>query len=135
MRAKDILLLLALIAPSANADPVAELLSAFQAQHQAQQETRQTMGTSQTMVRGYLGTKNGITPIVTSTNNVGYFASKAYVKSVILGFGGTPLASQGMLDIYRYPPIPGSQTGFILLVYNDAAGNANEIYLINDTLP
>lgn len=135
MKINYIPLLLALVSPIANADPVSELLSAFQNQRQEQQDMRHTLGYSQTAIRGYLGTKGGMTSVSSATSYLGYFATKAQANAAILGLGYTLLASLGMQDIYRAPPTAGSPTGFILLVYNDTAGNASEIYLINDTLP
>ena len=133
---KKILVIIGLMlgAWAAHAGPIEELTKAFQAEQAKNADKATPAGTGQTVLRAYLATQSGFMAITTGNTYFGYLVPKSLVPDAVASLGFVPLPSQGTLDIYAASA--GSQyVGYTLMVFNDAFGYANEIYLMNTKLP
>jgi len=122
---------------SVQANPLDELVAAMKAEQERSVtgEKARPQGYSQSVVRGYLATKGGMTQVNASTNYLGFYATRSNVLTAVsqLGFTySTTLDSK--VDVYVANP--GTQyAGFMVMSWVDDSGYANEIYLLNTTLP
>lgn len=133
---KSLFVLISLLFASlvAQAGPLEELSAALKVEQAKNADKVQIQGTGQTVLRTYLATTSGFMAVTTGNTYFGYMVSKAEAKSAILGLGFTMLPTQGTLDVFS-APVGNQYFGYTLLVYYDAAGNANEIYMSNTKLP
>jgi hypothetical protein len=133
---KKIFAIIALMAMSfvAYAGPIEELTAAFKAEQEKNADKVQPMGAGVSVLRAYLATTSGFQAITSGNTTFPYLIPKSVLQSTVVGLSFVALPSQGTLDIYAGSA--GTQyAGFILLVYYDATGSANEIYLTNTRLP
>lgn len=133
---KKILVIIGLMlgAWAAHAGPIEELSKAFQAEQAKNADKAAPAGVGQTVLRAYLATQSGFMAVTTGNTYFGYLVPKSLVPDAVATLGFVPLPSQGTLDIYAASA--GSQyVGYTLMVFNDAYGYANEIYLMNTKLP
>lgn len=128
---------LALSAAIAHAGPVEDLLAAMKSEQSRinSNEKERAQGVGQSVIRGYLATKNGMTQVNSGTTYLGGYVSRADVAAATAQLGMTQSSTLGgLVDVYVARP--GTQyAGFMVLSWSDSAGNANEIYLMNVALP
>lgn len=119
------------------ANPLDELVAAMKAEQarSATSEKARPQGYSQSVVRGYLATKGGMTQVEASTSYLGFYATRSDVLAGVaqLGFAFSTTLD-GKVDVYVARP--GTQyAGFMVMSWLDTAGYASEIYLLNTKLP
>lgn len=89
-------------------------------------------GYSLSAMRAYAATKSGL--ILAKSEYLGGLLGKPAAQSVFVSLGWPRLAGSGKMDLYQSQK-NGVPDGIIIMVYYDAADNASEIYVLNDTLP
>jgi hypothetical protein len=131
---KKLFLLISLVTCSffAQAATLDEIFAAMRAAQQEAGLEVQEKATTQTVIRGYLATANGLVSVNGATSGVGSLVSRSILLSAAASAGYTLTASQNRVDFFKSSR--ASTAGFILLVYYDFFGNCSEVYLFNDSV-
>lgn len=121
----------------AHAGPAEDLIAAMKAEQNriSASEKVRPQGYGQSVIRGYLATKGGMTQVNAGTTYLGNYVSRIDVANATAQLGMTYTNTLGgSVDVYV--ALPGTQyAGFMVMSWNDSFGNASEIYLMNTTLP
>jgi hypothetical protein len=135
MIVKKLFVIFGLLASSfvAMAGPREEVLAALETAKSNANGREQIQSISETVVRGYVATTNGLNTVPAATQLIGFLASRVQVQSAVAPLGYTLFATQRKLEIYKETQ-PTAATGTVLLVFYDANDLASEVYIFGDVL-